>query len=80
MSRLVESLTEDLKKVLMLPFQPALEIFPRLVRDLARSSGKEAELIIRGGEIEIDRRVLEEIKDPLVHLVQELHRPWHRKS
>ena len=70
MSRLVEALTEDLKKVLMLPFQPALEIFPRLVRDLARSSGKEAELIIRGGEIEIDRRVLEEIKDPLVHLVR----------
>ena len=70
LSRLVEALTEDLKKVLMLPLQPALEIFPRLVRDLARSSGKEAELIIRGGEIEIDRRVLEEIKDPLVHLVR----------
>ena len=70
LSRLVESLTEELKKVLMLPFQPALEIFPRLVRDLARSSGKEAELIIRGGEIEIDRRVLDEIKDPLVHLVR----------
>jgi two-component system chemotaxis sensor kinase CheA len=70
LSRLVESLTAELKKVLMLPFQPALEIMPRLVRDLARSSGKEAELSIRGGEIEIDRRVLDEIKDPLVHLVR----------
>ncbi|MHB9072281.1 MAG: hybrid sensor histidine kinase/response regulator [Desulfobaccales bacterium] len=70
LSRLVESLTEELKKVMMLPFQPALEIMPRLVRDLARSSGKEAELSIRGGEIEIDRRVLDEIKDPLVHLVR----------
>ena len=70
LSRLVESLTEELKQVLMLPFQPALEIMPRLVRDLARSSGKEAELIIQGGEIEIDRRVLDEIKDPLVHLVR----------
>ena len=70
LSRLVESLTEELKKILMMPFQPALEIMPRLVRDLARSSGKEAELSIRGGEIEIDRRVLDEIKDPLVHLVR----------
>ncbi|MGB8991234.1 MAG: hybrid sensor histidine kinase/response regulator [Desulfobaccales bacterium] len=70
LSRLVESLTEELKKVLMLPCQPALEVLPRLVRDLARSSGKDAELIIRGGEIEIDRRVLDEIKDPLVHLVR----------
>jgi two-component system chemotaxis sensor kinase CheA len=70
LSRLVEDLTEELKRVLMLPFQPALEVLPRLVRDLARSSGKEAELIIQGGEIEIDRRVLDEIKDPLLHLVR----------
>ncbi len=70
LSRLVEALTTDLKKVLMLPVQPALEILPRLVRDLARASGKEAELVIRGGEIEIDRRVLDELKDPLIHLVR----------
>ena len=70
LSRLVETLMEDLKKILMLPFQPALEILPRLVRDLARSSGKDAELIIQGGDIEIDRRVLDEIKDPLLHLVR----------
>ncbi|MHB8069575.1 MAG: hybrid sensor histidine kinase/response regulator [Desulfobaccales bacterium] len=70
LSRLVEAITADLKKVLMLPLQPALEILPRLVRDLARASGKEAELLIRGGEIEIDRRVLDELKDPLIHLVR----------
>ncbi len=70
LGRLVEALTGDLKKVLMLPFQPALEILPRLVRDLARASGKEAELQIQGGEIEIDRRVLEELKTPLIHLVR----------
>lgn len=70
LNRLVEALTADLKKVLMLPFQPALEILPRLVRDLARSNGKEAELLIQGGEIEIDRRVLDELKDPLIHLVR----------
>ena len=70
LSRLVEALTADLKKVLMLPCQPALEVLHRLVRDLARAGGKEAELIIQGGDIEIDRLVLEEIKDPLVHLVR----------
>jgi two-component system, chemotaxis family, sensor kinase CheA len=70
LSRLVEALTDDLKQILMLPCQPALEVLPRLVRDLARAGGKEAELIIQGGEIEIDRRVLDEIKDPLVHLVR----------
>lgn len=70
LSRLVEALTSDLKKVLMLPFQPALEILPRLVRDLARASGKEVDLITQGGEIEIDRRVLDELKDPLIHLVR----------
>ncbi len=84
LSRLVETMTADLKKVLMLPFQPALEILPRLVRDLARSSGKEAELLIRGGEIEIDRRVLDELKDPLIHLVRNcidhgIERPEERR-
>jgi two-component system chemotaxis sensor kinase CheA len=40
------------------------------VRDLCRDCGKDAELIIVGGEIETDRRILEEMKDPLVHLVR----------
>lgn len=70
LSRQTEALTGDLKSILMLPCQPALEILPRLVRDLARAVGKEVELSLQGGEIEIDRRVLEEIKDPLVHLVR----------
>ncbi|MCK9375379.1 MAG: response regulator [Syntrophobacterales bacterium] len=70
LSRMVETLTGDLKQVLMLPCQPALDILPRLMRDLSRSQGKDAELIIQGGELEIDRRILDEIKDPLIHLVR----------
>jgi two-component system, chemotaxis family, sensor kinase CheA len=54
----------------MLPFSTLLESFPKLVRDLSRDCGKDAELAIVGGEIEIDRRILEEMKDPLVHLVR----------
>lgn len=67
---MVDNLLDDMKQVLMLPFFTLLETFPKMVRDLARACGKEVELIIRGGDVEIDRRILEEIKDPLVHLVR----------
>lgn len=67
---IVDHLLEDVKKVLMLPFSSLLEIFPRFVRDLSRDQGKDVELVIHGGDIDIDRRVLEEMKDPLVHLMR----------
>jgi two-component system chemotaxis sensor kinase CheA len=68
--RRLDDLLEDIKQVSMLPFSTLLESFPKLVRDLSRDCGKDAELAIVGGEIEIDRRILEEMKDPLVHLVR----------
>ncbi len=67
---LVDELLEDTKKALMLPCSQLLDQFPRIVRDLAREAGKEAELLVTGGELEIDRRVLEELRDPLLHLVR----------
>jgi two-component system, chemotaxis family, sensor kinase CheA len=67
---LIDKLLEDMKKTLMLPFSSMFEMFPRFVRDLAREKGKKVELTMEGGEIEIDRRVLEEMKDPLIHLVR----------
>ena len=67
---MVNALLEDMKKILMFPFTSLLEILPKLVRDLARENGKEVDLVIRGGEIEIDRRILEEMKDPLLHLIR----------
>lgn len=70
LGRMVDELLEDMKKVLMLPFSTLLEIFPRLVHDLAMDCDKDIELVIQGGEIEADRRILEEIKDPLIHLVR----------
>jgi two-component system chemotaxis sensor kinase CheA len=70
LDRKVDDLLEDMKQVLMLPFSVLLEFFPKLVRDLCHDCGKEAELTIVGGEIETDRRILEEMKDPLVHLVR----------
>jgi len=66
----VDHLLEDTKKVLLLPFSSFLEIFPKLVRELSRDLGKDVELVIQGGEIEIDKRILEEMKDALVHLIR----------
>jgi two-component system, chemotaxis family, sensor kinase CheA len=69
-SVMVNNLLEDMKRVLMFPFASLLEIFPKLVRDLSREQGKEVDLVIRGGEVEIDKRILQVIKDPLIHLVR----------
>lgn len=68
--KLVDDLVEDSKKLLLLPFATLASQFPKLMRDLCRDQGKEADLVIRGEEIEIDKRILEEMKDPLVHLLR----------
>ncbi len=67
---MVDDLLEGMMNVLMLPCSSVLEVFPKLVRDLARESGKEVNLNIVGAELEIDRRILDEMKDPLIHLVR----------
>jgi len=68
--RLVDDHLEAMKQVLMLPVATLVEVFPKLVRDLARDQGKEADLVVHGAEIEIDKRILEELKDPLIHLIR----------
>ncbi len=70
LGKMVDGLLEDAKKLLMVPLSSLLEILPRLVRDLARDQGKEADLMVHGAEIEIDRRIQEEMKDPLIHLIR----------
>lgn len=70
LSRMADELLNDMKKVMMLPFSTLFDIFPRMVRDLSKCQGKEAELILQGGDIEIDKRILEDMKDPLVHLLR----------
>ncbi|TEB07247.1 Gliding motility regulatory protein [Pelotomaculum schinkii] len=66
----VNTLLEDMKKALMLPFSTVLETYPKMVRDLTSREGKEVDLQLHGKEVEIDKRILEEIKDPLIHLVR----------
>ncbi|HVW63433.1 MAG TPA: hybrid sensor histidine kinase/response regulator [Nitrosospira sp.] len=65
-----EGLRQDVKEMQLLPFSSLLDVFPRFCRELARKQGKSIELIIRGDGIEIDRHILEEVRDPLIHLVR----------
>jgi len=70
LGRMIDEHMELMKKVLTLPISTIAEVFPMLVRDLARGQGKEIELSIHGKEIEVDKRLLEELKDPLIHLIR----------
>jgi two-component system, chemotaxis family, sensor kinase CheA len=70
LEQLVDSHMGAIKNVLMFPVSSLMELFPKLVRDLARDQRKEAKLVIHGSAIEIDRHVLDELKDPLIHLVR----------
>jgi len=63
-------LEENIRKARMLPFATVFNLFPRMIRDLAREFDKRAELVVFGGEVEVDKRILEEIKDPLTHLLR----------
>ena len=68
--KVVDELNEGMMQVRMLPIGTLFNKFPRLVRDLARSSGKSIDFIIEGQDTEIDRSIIEKIKDPLVHLLR----------
>ena len=67
---MIDTLLEDTKKLLMLPCSTLLEAFPKMVRDLSRDQAKEVDLVVRGGDVEIDKRVLGEMRDPLIHLLR----------
>jgi two-component system chemotaxis sensor kinase CheA len=70
LSTLLRELRDEVFQARMLPFVFAAERFPRLVRDLARKQGKEISFQIIGKEIELDRGILEEITEPLVHILR----------
>lgn len=68
--RMVDELLEGVKALSMLPCGTLLSTLPKTVRDLSRDQDKEAELVVTGGEVEIGKRILEQMKDPLTHLVR----------
>ncbi len=70
----IDGITSRLQEAIMLtrmqPVGQLFQKFPRLVRDLARSLGKEVELVLEGAEVELDKTILEGLSDPLTHLVR----------
>ncbi len=70
MGRLLDDLEHAILGVRMIPVREVFERFPRVVRDAARSTGKNVRLALEGTEITLDRSILEEIGDPLLHLLR----------
>jgi two-component system chemotaxis sensor kinase CheA len=69
-SRLVESIRDSALQLRMVQIGDTFNRFNRVVRDVSRELGKDIELVISGGETELDKSVVEKIGDPLMHLVR----------
>lgn len=69
-SRLIGELQDEIMRARMAPVEGVFDRFPRLVRDAARGLGKQVDFVIDGRDIELDRSMLDEIGDPLVHLLR----------
>jgi two-component system chemotaxis sensor kinase CheA len=68
--RLSASLQNEILQARMVPVWQVFDRFPRMVRDLARQMGRQVAFRVEGKEIELDRAILDEIADPLVHLLR----------
>jgi len=70
LERITTSLHDAVMKVRMVPVEAVFNRFPRMVRDISRELGKEIVLTMSGEETELDRTVIDEIGDPLIHLLR----------
>lgn len=70
LERITTSLHDAVTKVRMVPVERVFNRFPRMVRDLSKDLNKEIELFMSGEETEVDRTVIDEIGDPLIHLLR----------
>lgn len=66
----VDGLLDDVRDLIRVPFSSLLDVFPKMVRDISNDLGKEISFEVSKNVIEIDRRILEKIKDPLIHIVR----------
>ncbi len=63
-------LESGIRTLRLLPLSSIFNLFPRMVRDLAKQQSKEVNLVIEGGDTKADKRILEEMKDPLMHMLR----------
>jgi len=69
-SHIAEDLQAAVLSIRMMPIRTVFQRFPRMVRDICRAQEKEAELLLEGEDTELDKTVIEQMADPLVHLVR----------
>ena len=70
LERITTNIHESVMKVRMVPIESVVNRFPRMIRDLSKKLGKEMELIMTGEDTELDRTVIDEIGDPLMHMLR----------
>ena len=70
LERITTNLHESVMKVRMVPIESVVNKFPRMIRDLSRTLGKKMELVMTGEDTELDRTVVDQIGDPLQHLLR----------
>lgn len=70
LERITTSLHQSVMKVRMVPIESVVNRFPRMIRDLSKKLGKKMELYMTGEDTELDRTVIDEIGDPLMHLLR----------
>src|SRR5437764_10189349 len=70
MAQVTTHLQDDLRRTRLLPVSTIFDTFPRMVRDMTRELSKEVKLTIEGGETEVDKQVLEQLRSPLTHMVR----------
>ena len=69
-SRVLNDLQHSVMKIRMVPVDQLFRRFPRIVRDVGRQCGKEVELVVRGGQTDLDKSILDAIAEPLTHMVR----------
>lgn len=67
---LMAEIDSDVREIRLVPFSAIFGLFPRMVRDIARQAGKEARLLVSGAETVADKRIIEEMKDPIMHMLR----------
>jgi two-component system chemotaxis sensor kinase CheA len=70
LGRVSNELQEGVMRIRMLPVSQLFNRYPRLVRDLVRKTDKKVDLVIKGEDTELDKMVIEEISDPMIHIIR----------
>jgi two-component system, chemotaxis family, sensor kinase CheA len=85
LGRVANDLQDSVMRIRMLPISQLFQRFPRVIRDQAFNLGKKVELVVEGGDTEIDKRVLEQMHDPIIQflrnaIVHGIESPSERKT